>query len=204
MKLTVRNLCVNRAGRNVVSGVSFFLSAGDALVVTGPNGSGKSTLLRALAGLLPIADGSVALDADDESQIREHCHYLGHQNGLKPALTVKENLEFWQQFCGTAALPIEEALEKLNLSNTTELPVGYLSAGQKRRVAIARLLITNKPVWIVDEPTTGLDDASARLFTKIAKSFCASGGVLIAATHLPLGIGKTKTLELALNKGIPA
>ncbi len=204
MKLTVKNLCVNRAGRRIVSAVSFSLRAGEALVVTGPNGSGKSTLLRAVAGLLPIADGNATLEGCEDDPLREHCHYLGHQNGLKPALTARENLDFWQHFLGSPDSSAKEAFEQLDLSHALDLPVGYLSAGQQRRVAIARLLMTKKAIWIVDEPTTGLDKASAKLFTGIAKSYCASGGILIAATHLPLGIGKTKSLELAPHKGVPA
>lgn len=196
MRLFANNLCVERAGRQIVSNISFDLNPGDALVITGPNGSGKSTLLRAVAGLLPITSGSITLEGGGEGLHREDCHYLCHQNGLKSALTVEENLLFWQKFYGSPGCAIESALNQLGLSHTAELPLGYLSAGQKRRVAIARLLTTPKPVWIVDEPTTGLDKASSTLFTGIAKSFCASGGILVAATHLPLGIGKTKTLKL--------
>ena len=201
MRLFANNLCVERAGRQIVSNISFDLKPGDALVVTGPNGSGKSTLLRAIAGLLPISDGSITVKGGSEYPHREDCHYLGHQNGLKAALTVKENLEFWQKFCGSPGCSIESALGQLDLSHTVDLPVGYLSAGQKRRVAIARLLATEKPFWIVDEPTVGLDKSSATLFTGIVKTFCASGGILIAATHLPLGITKPKTLDLGVHAG---
>ena len=114
-------------------------------------------------------------------------------------LSIESSPERW--FCGSPGCSIESALNQLGLSHTVDLPVGYLSAGQKRRVAIARLLATQKPVWIVDEPTVGLDKSSVALFTGIIKTFCASGGILIAATHLPLGIAKPKTLDLGVHAG---
>ena len=115
MKLAVRNLCVDRTGHRIVSGISFELGAGEALVTTGPNGSGKSTLLRAIAGLLPVADGEIELDGCGEGLSREYCHYLGHKNGLKSTLTVAENLEFWREFCGQTGLVVPDALEQLGL-----------------------------------------------------------------------------------------
>jgi len=196
MKLTAKNLCVDRSGRRIISDVSFVLKRGTALIVTGPNGSGKSTLLRAIAGLLPIAEGEVTLSNAGEDGWREHYHYLGHQNGLKPILSVSENLEFWRCFSGNSDLTVKAALKSINLGHARDLPLRYLSAGQQRRVALARLLVNRKPVWIVDEPTSGLDQASAKRFVTLAKGFCASGGILVAATHLPLGIAGAKKLEL--------
>lgn len=206
MKFSARNISVNRGARPIVRDVSFILTNGDALVVTGENGSGKSTLLRALAGLLPLAAGSLGFnllkeEADNPLRIREHVHYLGHLNAMKPALSVRENLTFWQDFSlsgeesgEVVGLPIAEALEIVELPHVIDLPFGYLSTGMKRRVAIARLLIHEKPVWIVDEPTAGLDARSSRMFTELCQGHCKNGGILIAATHLPLGIDNAKSL----------
>lgn len=200
MKLNVENLCIKRGETTIVSGVSFELNAGQALVVTGENGSGKSTTLRGISGLLPIAEGSVTLTDETgkqfENPVREYCHYLGHQNAMKANLSVYENLDFWQRFMDEPMLTIDEALEEVDLLNTRDLPFHYLSAGQKRRVAIARLLVSDRPVWILDEPTSGLDARSSADFANIVKTFCDDGGILIAATHLPLGIDNTKSLEI--------
>lgn len=205
MKLVATNLCVNRGLRRIVQDVSFTLEQGEALTVTGENGAGKSTLLRAIAGLLPIQIGNVELQGSNRSDneavieempLRERCHYLGHQNGLKTALTVKENLTFWQNFSGEPDFSIGEALDIVDLSHTLDLPVGYLSTGMKRRIAIAKLLITRKPVWVLDEPTAGLDAASTKIFSNICKAFCDDGGMLIAATHLPLGLAKSQKLHV--------
>lgn len=200
MKLTVTDMSLYRGGQEIVSGVSFSVNAGEALLVTGANGSGKSTTLRGVAGLLPLAGGAVRLEDDTgksfENPVREYCHYLGHQNAMKPSMSVRENLEFWQTFMGEPLLGVEEALDEVNLSHTADLPFHYLSAGQKRRVALARLLVSDRPVWILDEPTSGLDAQSVLVFTGLAKAFVADGGILIAATHLPLGIDQTQTLEI--------
>ena len=200
MKLNVENLALSRAGQEIVSGISFSLTAGEALVVTGENGAGKSTTLRGIAGLLPIAEGKVTLLDETgkafEKPVREYCHYLGHQNGMKSSLTVRENLDFWRTFMGEELLSVEQALEEVDLAHTIDLPFNYLSAGQKRRAAIARLLVSDRPVWVLDEPTAGLDAHSVSVFTEIAKTFCAEDGILIAATHLPLGLKKPKTLEI--------
>ncbi len=211
MKLVGENIAVDRDARRIVEGVSFVLSAGEALVVTGENGSGKSTLLRALAGLLPLAGGSLHFDllndgADDPLIIREHIHYLGHHNAMKPALSVRENLAFWQGFTTGAGtkpatgpdpgMSIDEALDFVELPQVIDLPFGYLSTGMKRRVSIAKLLVNEKPVWIVDEPTAGLDARSSAMFTGLCRDHCDNGGILIAATHLPLGIENAKSLTI--------
>jgi len=200
MKLRVENMALSRAGHQVVGDVDFTLSAGEALIVTGENGSGKSTTLRGIAGLLPLTAGTISLVDETgksfENPVREYCHYLGHQNGMKPSLSVRENLEFWQKFMGEKLLSVDEALEEVDLTHTLELPYHYLSAGQKRRVAIARLLVSDRPIWILDEPTSGLDAQSVSVFTSLAKTFVEDDGILIAATHLPLGLEKTQTLEI--------
>ena len=149
MRLIAENLSGARGGDPVFSGVGFALGRGEALVVTGPNGAGKSTLLRVVAGLLPAAEGSVRLEdgGDDFPTPAAACHYLGHRHGMKTALTVTENLAFWRDFLGTVDLEIPEALERVGLGAIGHLPFGYLSAGQKRRAAIARLLVARRPVW---------------------------------------------------------
>ena len=173
MKLEVEDLSVDRGGRSIVAGVSFKLNAGEALIVTGENGSGKSTTLRGVAGLLPISSGAVRLSDETgkpfENPVREYCHYLGHQNAMKSNLSVQENLEFWQRFMGEPMLSVREALEEVDLVHTLELPFHYLSAGQKRRVAIARLLVSDRPIWILDEPTSGLDARSVGIFSGLRK-----------------------------------
>lgn len=200
MKLIVENLGLNRASEEIVKDISFELSAGEALIITGENGSGKSTTLRGIAGLLPLNSGAIKLLDENgkqfEGQPREYCHYLGHQNGMKTALTVRENLDFWQKFCGEPDLTIEEALEEVDLSHTIDLPFSYLSAGMKRRATIARLLVSDRPIWILDEPTAGLDAQSVKMFSALCQAFCEGGGILIAATHLPLGIETEKNLEI--------
>lgn len=190
MRLIAENLGGERGGEIVFSGVGFELDAGQTLIVTGPNGSGKSTMLRIVAGLLPATEGSVRLvDAGEAfSSIASACHYLGHQNAMKTALTVTENLHFWQRFTGDPRLGVEEAMETVGLSGIGHLPYGYLSTGQKRRISIAKLLINHRPLWLLDEPTAGLDRASEERFAGLMTAHCAAGGMVVAATHLPLGI----------------
>ncbi len=192
MKLVVENLSAQRTGQLIFANIHFTLEDGKALVVTGSNGSGKSTLLRVICGLLDASTGSVTLAGcatNDESSVpHEQMHYLGHQNALKLALSVEENLAFWQNFCGNPLLDIKVALAAVGLPDIGHLPAAYLSAGQKRRIAIARLLVSHKPIWIVDEPTSALDKASETLFANLIKDHLGEGGMVIAATHQSLGI----------------
>ncbi|QDZ00093.1 heme ABC exporter ATP-binding protein CcmA [Nitratireductor mangrovi] len=198
MRLVADNLAGERGGETVFSGISFSLDEGDALVVTGPNGAGKSTLLRVVAGLLPVAGGGVALEPTSEEwpDLASACHYLGHQNGMKTALTVTENLSFWRDYLGAPHLTVPEALEMVGLDAIGHLPFGYLSTGQRRRVAIARLLVSYRPVWLLDEPTAGLDRASERQFADLMDAHCEDGGIILAATHLPLGLEQTQELRM--------
>lgn len=198
MRLKAENLAGERAGETIFAGLSFDLSSGEALIVTGPNGSGKSTLLRIICGLLAPENGTIALYEDTVSMpVRTACHYLGHLNAMKPALSVRENLLFWQKFNGAARFDIEEALEVVDLPGVDHLPFGYLSTGQKRRVSIAKLLISHRPVWIVDEPTAGLDKASEARFAELMRDHRREGGMVIAATHIPLGLTGIKSLDMA-------
>lgn len=197
MRLNVSDLYGERGDDEVFAGVSFELGPGEALVVTGPNGSGKSTLLRVIAGLLPAAGGSIEFAGDDEfTDLASAMHYLGHLNGMKTALTVNENLTFWQDYSGLPHMTVKEALETVGLSEIGHLPYGYLSTGQKRRIAIARLLINYRPVWLLDEPTAGLDKASEAQFATLMQAHLEDGGMIVAATHLPLGIEGVKELRM--------
>ncbi|PBB83251.1 heme ABC exporter ATP-binding protein CcmA, partial [Mesorhizobium sp. WSM3876] len=190
MRLIAENLGGERGGETVFSGIDFALGKGEAMVVTGPNGSGKSTLLRIIAGLLRTAEGRVWLDGggDDFPTIASASHYLGHLNAMKTALSVAENLEFWRAFQGEPALDVEEALETVGLGGLGHLPFGYLSTGQRRRASIAKLLISRRPIWLLDEPTAGLDKASEERFAELMRGHLQDGGILVAATHLPLGL----------------
>ncbi|MDH7784428.1 heme exporter protein A [Ochrobactrum sp. 19YEA23] len=198
MRLEAENLGGERGGETVFSNLSFTLESGEALVVTGQNGSGKSTLLRIICGLLAPEEGRIELTEGGASlPVQAACHYLGHQNAMKPALSVRENLLFWQRFNGTGALEIDDALEAVNLPGVEHLPFGYLSTGQKRRVSIAKLLVSYRPLWIVDEPTAGLDKASEARFAGLMHDHLHQGGMIIAATHIPLGLEGANTLDMA-------
>lgn len=201
MRLIAENLGGERGGEAVFSGIGFALGHGESLIVTGPNGAGKSTLLRVVAGLLPLAAGSIRFEGggEDFPSVAAASHYLGHPNAMKAALTVSENLHFWQDFSGAPHLSVGDALDKVTLGSIGHLPYGYLSTGQRRRIAIARLLVNYRPVWLLDEPTAGLDKASEVQFSALMRAHLNDGGIVIAATHLPLGLEGAS--ELALEGG---
>src|SRR5713226_662165 len=189
MRLSGRGVSCVRGGREVFSGLDFEASSGEALAVTGPNGSGKTSLLRLIAGLRAVADGSIGLEGGEaELTLPEQTHYLGHRDALKPALSVVENLSFWRDFLGGAAFDAAESLAAVGLDHAGHLPAAYLSAGQRRRLSIARLLTVRRPVWLLDEPTNALDTAGQNLFVALMGDHLARGGLIIAATHAPLGI----------------
>jgi heme exporter protein A len=194
MRLTGSGITIVRGGRTVFSDLSFGVGAGELLAVTGANGGGKSTLLRLIAGLLPFATGSMTLDPAREGGIASILHYLGHLDGLKAALTVRQNLDFWRRLWRGG--PVDTALERVGLDSLAHLHVGVLSAGQKRRAAIARLLLVERPLWLLDEPATSLDaEAEATLGCLIGEHI-ASGGMAIVATHRDLPLTPTATLGL--------
>jgi len=200
MRLTADGLSGERGGETVFSGISFALGTGDALVVTGPNGSGKSTLLRIVAGLLPAASGQVGLEASDAyPSPASASHYLGHLNAMKTALTVAENLGFWRDFAGEPALSVDDALDRVGLAGLGHLPFAVLSTGQKRRAAIARLLVSHRPIWLLDEPTAGLDTASEARFARLMAAHREQGGLVVAATHQPLALEDAATLNMGLS-----
>ena len=171
------------------SGLGFEASSGEVLAVVGPNGAGKTSLLRLLAGLLVPAGGLVELEgADAELTLPEQSHYLGHRDALKPALSVMENLSFWRDFLGGEAGDAAKSLARVGIDHAAHLPAGFLSAGQRRRLSIARLLSVKRPIWLLDEPTTALDVAGQAVFVGLMREHLSGGGMIVAATHAPLGI----------------
>ena len=203
MRLSGHGVRCVRGGREVFSGLDFEASSGEALAVVGANGSGKTSLLRMIAGLLAIAEGSIGLEGGEtELTLPEQAHYLGHRDALKPALSVLENLCFWRDFLGGAPSGPKEGLEEsglkesrlkdslasVGLDHALHLPAAYLSAGQRRRLSIARLLTIRRPIWLLDEPTNALDVAGQSLFARLMGDHLRSGGLIVAATHAPLGI----------------
>jgi heme exporter protein A len=189
MRLSGRGLRCVRGGREVFAGLDFDADAGEALAVVGPNGAGKTSLLRLIAGLLAMEGGSIELlSGDAELTLPEQTHYLGHRDAMKPALTVTENLTFWAEFLGGTPADPAECIAAVGLSHAAALPAGFLSAGQRRRLSIARLLAVHRPIWLLDEPTSALDLASQKMFAGLMTAHLGRGGMIIAATHAPLGI----------------
>jgi heme exporter protein A len=196
MRLSGRNVRCVRGGREVFSGLDFAAVAGEVLAVTGANGSGKTSLLRLIAGLLVPAEGMVSLEgAEAELTLAEQTHYLGHRDALKPALSVMENLSFWRDFLGGEVADAGQSLAAVGLDHAAHLPAAYLSAGQRRRLSLARLLTVRRPVWLLDEPTAALDASGQTLFAGLMRDHLARGGLIVAATHGPLGIA-TRELRM--------
>jgi len=197
MQLSGDNLTCVRGGRTVFSGLSFRLAGGEALLVTGRNGAGKSSLLRMIAGLVHLADGRLALDGGEtDAGIAEQAHYLGHQDAMKPSLSVLENLQFWAAFLGADDADIAQALAAVDLAGLAGLPAAYLSAGQRRRLSIARLVAAPRPIWLLDEPTSALDAASQTRLAELMRGHLAGGGMIVAATHGAIGLDRARELKL--------
>ncbi|MGA7786859.1 MAG: heme ABC exporter ATP-binding protein CcmA [Xanthobacteraceae bacterium] len=197
MRLSAAELACHRGGRSVFSGVSFAVASGEALTISGRNGAGKSSLLRLVAGLLRIAAGRFSLeDGDPELSIAEQAHYLGHQDALKGSLSVAENLRFWTGFLGVRSADIGDSLETVGLGALAGLPAAYLSAGQRRRLSIARLIAVPRPIWLLDEPSSTLDTAAQDRLADLMHAHLAGGGLILAASHGPIGLQQTQELRL--------
>lgn len=197
MSLMAENLSVSRGGIAVLENVSLALGAGDALILRGPNGSGKTTLLRTLAGLQPPLRGRIT--ADENALV-----YAGHADGIKGALSVHENLTFWASVFGGDDADVEAALAAYALSALTDRPAAALSAGQKRRLGLARLIVARRSVWILDEPTVSLDSEATQMFVAVIEAHLAKGGAAIIATHIALGLKEADILDVAQFKASAA
>jgi heme exporter protein A len=197
MRLSGENLTCVRGGREVFTGLSFSLSAGEALVITGRNGAGKSSLLRMIAGLVAVAAGALALNGGDaDATPGEQAHYLGHLDAVKPSLSVSENLAFWAAYLGGVPARVDDALDAVGLEPLAALPAAYLSAGQRRRLSIARLVAAPRPLWLLDEPTSALDQPSQQKLADLMRGHLASGGMIVAAAHGPIGLDDARELML--------
>jgi heme exporter protein A len=202
MELKGTDLGCVRGGRRVFAGVNFTVAAGTPLLLTGANGAGKSSLLRLIAGLIHPDHGAVSLEGGtDELSVGEQAHYLGHLDPLKGALTVMENLTFWVRFLNAEAAPgereaAERSLDTVGLGDLADVPAGYLSAGQRRRLSLARMVAVPRSLWLLDEPTTALDAASQGRLDTLMRAHLGDGGLIVAATHGPLDLPGAGELRL--------
>lgn len=200
MELVVTDLACARGGLPLLEGLSFAVRSGEALVLRGPNGSGKTTLLRTLAGLQPALSGTISCPP-------EQMAYAAHADGLKSTLTARENLSFW---AAIHALPgaqddVARALAVMNLTELADRQAQHFSAGQKRRLGLARLVVTGRWLWVLDEPTVSLDAASVALFAAVVRAHLAAGGAALLATHIDIGLTEARNLDLAPYKAsLPA
>jgi len=186
-----KGLVCRRGGRTVFANLDFKLKAGDALLLTGPNGSGKSSLMRLMAGLLAPADGTLSFDGPDAD---DSLHYVGHKTAVKPALTVAENIRFWADHMGGGH--VETALAQFDLAHLADLPARFLSEGQQRRTSLARLVASPRPLWLLDEPNAGLDQANMDRLGALVSAHRKRGGMVVAATHVELGFEGAVRMDL--------
>lgn len=195
--LEVQDLTCERGGRRIFRDISFAVAAGQVLTLEGPNGAGKSSALRILAGFLPQASGEVRLKMSagyavtDPEERGKLIGWIGHQDGIKAQLTVIENATFFAALYG-ARLDVKGVLDHVGLTRLTDLPAQYLSAGQRRRLGLARLILSNRPLWLLDEPLSSLDAAGRRLAAELIGEHCDGGGIAVIATHETLGLDATR------------
>ncbi len=195
MRLVASELACERGGRTVFRDINLAVASGELLQLTGPNGAGKSSLLRLLACLSEPSHGRITLEGGaPDLTAGQQAHYIAHSDASKSALTVAENLAFWRDFLGGGDL--DRALAAVNLGTLSDYPVALLSAGQKRRLALARLALVPRMIWLLDEPSVGLDAASQKLLVSLLNVHLREGGLIVAATHVPLGLKAGKTLHL--------
>ena len=193
LTLRATGLSCGRGGMVLAADLDFSATNGQCLLLRGPNGTGKTTLLLTLAGIVAPLAGSFAIEGADED-IRQ-LHYCGHRNAIKPHLSVLENLDFWRAVNGGTGTEVTEALEEVGLSALASLDAGYLSAGQTRRLALARLLVSHRPLWLLDEPTAALDVEGHDLVTRLLDRHLDMGGFAIAATHDPITLPDPARME---------
>jgi heme exporter protein A len=204
IRLFADELACVRGGREIFQGLGFAVIGGETLAITGSNGAGKSSLLRLIAGLIRPARGRIVLEGGDaDLSIGEQSHYLGHLDALKFSLTVAENLAFWRDFLG-GRKEIDALLRQVGLDGLAHLPAGYLSAGQRRRLGLARLLATERPIWLLDEPSASLDTAGQELLARMMESHVEQGRIIAMATHGQLGPGPVKELRLGARRPVVA
>ena len=186
--LWIRKLTVSRGQRMLFTDLDLAVGTGSCLFVRGPNGAGKSSLLLALAGIVRPDAGAIDYVAPDAEERERHIHFVGHLSAVKPRLTLRENLDFWVAIYGRPALAPAMALERVGLGGLGAIEAGHLSAGQTRRLALARLLVAERPIWLLDEPTAALDAAGEALVGELISDHCGSGGLAIVATHQDIAL----------------
>lgn len=198
--LTIRDMTLTRGPRTILEAVNLTAKSGDVVILHGDNGAGKTTFLRALAGLLPRTKASLSISKDGTliaaSDFREYVFFLGHRNGVDEAFTVEENLKFWARIYCVSKDKIISTAQAIHLEDALSRPAHILSAGQKRRLALGRAVISNKPVWLMDEPTASLDTASKELVSHLINQHSQVGGICIIATHDPLAVNSARSFSL--------
>jgi heme exporter protein A len=195
--LAAHEISCQRGGRLLFRDLSFALGPGEGLLVTGSNGAGKTSLLRMIAGLLPLHGGRIE-SGDESVPLPELCHYVGHLNGIKSALTLRENADFWVDFLGGDGSGLDDAFRRFGLIELEGLPAGLLSAGQKRKLALTRLFAAKRPIWLLDEPSVSLDAASVKVLDKAIARHLGEGGIAVVASHTPLKVKFAHELALKL------